>query len=336
MPAMPHYPNAEIIVHETEAHFWLRFRRPRDRKGVKGNRARTKINLKPYLDRIRRVRDGEEALGFTPIVAPGHTPGHTCWVLASGKESFMALGDVVHLSAIQISHPEAALTYDLDADMAIAVAQAHPRHGGGGPHRDRRRARQCAGLRPCGAQGRGLCASSPRVDTAPRSKIEDAMNPVVAVIAPGMMGAAVGKRLVDNGLKVLTALTGRSAETLARAKDAGMAAASDEEIAATDFILSILPPGDAVGAGATSRAGAVRQQQQAGLCRLQCGEHQDRRAHRGGDCADRLRVRRCRHHRLAAEAGRQGPALIRLRAGGAAFCDADAVRPRHPRAGWRR
>ena len=72
------------------------------------------------------------------------------------------------------------------------------------------------------------------------------MNPVVAVIAPGMMGAAVGKRLVDNGLKVLTSLKGRSAETSARAKTAGMVSASDEEIAATDFILSILPPGDAV------------------------------------------------------------------------------------------
>jgi len=72
------------------------------------------------------------------------------------------------------------------------------------------------------------------------------MTPVVAVIAPGMMGAAVGKRLVDNGLKVFTSLKGRSAETVARAKTAGMQAASDEEIAATDFILSILPPGDAV------------------------------------------------------------------------------------------
>jgi putative dehydrogenase len=72
------------------------------------------------------------------------------------------------------------------------------------------------------------------------------MNPVVAVIAPGMMGAAVGKRLVDHGLKVLTSLKGRSAETSERAKTAGMVSASDEEIAATDFILSILPPGDAV------------------------------------------------------------------------------------------
>src|SRR5262249_6558729 len=75
---------------------------------------------------------------------------------------------------------------------------------------------------------------------------ERPMNPVVAVIAPGMMGAAVGKRLTDHGLKVLTSLKGRSAETSARAKAAGMVAASDEEIAATDFILSILPPGDAV------------------------------------------------------------------------------------------
>ena len=72
------------------------------------------------------------------------------------------------------------------------------------------------------------------------------MNPVVAVIAPGMMGAAVAGRLVENGLKVLTSLTGRSADTIARAKKHGLTAAGDEEIAVTDFILSILPPGDAV------------------------------------------------------------------------------------------
>ena len=72
------------------------------------------------------------------------------------------------------------------------------------------------------------------------------MNPVVAVIAPGMMGAAVAGRLVENGLKVLTSLRGRSAETIARAGRHGLTSAEDEEIAAADFILSILPPGDAV------------------------------------------------------------------------------------------
>jgi len=72
------------------------------------------------------------------------------------------------------------------------------------------------------------------------------MTPVIAIVAPGSMGAAVGKRLADNGLKVLTSLQGRSPETVTRAKAAGMAAASDNEIAAADFILSILPPGDAL------------------------------------------------------------------------------------------
>jgi putative dehydrogenase len=72
------------------------------------------------------------------------------------------------------------------------------------------------------------------------------MSPVVAVIAPGAMGAAVGKRLFDNGLTVLTSLDGRSEETRARAKAAGMTAAKDDDIARADFILSILPPGDAL------------------------------------------------------------------------------------------
>src|ERR1700676_3872473 len=72
------------------------------------------------------------------------------------------------------------------------------------------------------------------------------MNPVVAVIAPGAMGAPVGKRLVEHGLKVLTSLNGRSDATVARAQAAGLTAASDDEIAGADFILSILPPGDAL------------------------------------------------------------------------------------------
>jgi len=72
------------------------------------------------------------------------------------------------------------------------------------------------------------------------------MTLVVAVIAPGAMGAAVGKRLADHGIKVLTSLKGRSQSTAARASEAGMTEASDEQIAAADFVLSILPPGDAL------------------------------------------------------------------------------------------
>ncbi len=73
------------------------------------------------------------------------------------------------------------------------------------------------------------------------------MQPIVAVIAPGMMGSGVGARLAQNGIEVRTALGGRSDASVKRARAAGMAGATDEQIAACDFILSIVPPGEAQG-----------------------------------------------------------------------------------------
>lgn len=69
--------------------------------------------------------------------------------------------------------------------------------------------------------------------------------PTVAIIAPGNMGAGVATRLTANGLRVLTSLDGRSAASQRRAAEAGMTAASDAEIAGADFLLSIVPPGQA-------------------------------------------------------------------------------------------
>jgi 3-hydroxyisobutyrate dehydrogenase-like beta-hydroxyacid dehydrogenase len=70
--------------------------------------------------------------------------------------------------------------------------------------------------------------------------------PVIAVIAAGDMGAAVGARLVEHGCRVLTSLAGRSAASRARAEAAGMADGSDAALAAAHMILSIVPPGDAL------------------------------------------------------------------------------------------
>lgn len=72
------------------------------------------------------------------------------------------------------------------------------------------------------------------------------MPPTVAVIAPGMMGSAVAKRLTSRGAEVRTRLSGRSAPTVARAEAAGMIDVTDARIAEADFILSIVPPGQAV------------------------------------------------------------------------------------------
>jgi putative dehydrogenase len=83
------------------------------------------------------------------------------------------------------------------------------------------------------------------------------MPPVVAVIAPGMMGSAVAKRLTSSGAEVRTLLAGRSGATVARARAAGMVDATYDQIAAADFILSIVPPGQALSL-AESLAPAMR------------------------------------------------------------------------------
>jgi L-threonate 2-dehydrogenase len=60
------------------------------------------------------------------------------------------------------------------------------------------------------------------------------------------MGSAVAHCLTVNGIEVRTSLAGRSQATAARAREAGMVAATDEQLAGSDIILSILPPGDAL------------------------------------------------------------------------------------------
>jgi 3-hydroxyisobutyrate dehydrogenase-like beta-hydroxyacid dehydrogenase len=67
----------------------------------------------------------------------------------------------------------------------------------------------------------------------------------IAIIAPGAMGSAVGRRLSEHGARVLTSLTGRSIATIRRAEMAGMIGADDDAIAQADVILSILPPNEA-------------------------------------------------------------------------------------------
>ena len=70
---------------------------------------------------------------------------------------------------------------------------------------------------------------------------------VIGVIAQGMMGAGVGRRLHESGAKVRTLFSGRSQASVERAKAAGMAAAADERelLSDADFFLSVLPPGEA-------------------------------------------------------------------------------------------
>lgn len=73
------------------------------------------------------------------------------------------------------------------------------------------------------------------------------MKTTIAVIAPGAMGAAVAARLGENGADVVTSLSGRSPASAKRAAEAGMRIVDDAELPPSDLILSIVPPGDALG-----------------------------------------------------------------------------------------
>ena len=85
------------------------------------------------------------------------------------------------------------------------------------------------------------------------------MSDLIAVIAPGEMGAAIGQRLHERGARVITSLAGRSAASGKRAERAGMApVASDDEIVAADIVLSVVPPKDAAGLAARLKPAIAR------------------------------------------------------------------------------
>jgi glyoxylase-like metal-dependent hydrolase (beta-lactamase superfamily II) len=114
------YPNAEVLVHEKEFNFWIRTDEGENNPNVRRIRPQTRMSLSPYLQRLRLMKDGDVFMGCSPILAAGHTPGHTCWRIETGKGACLAWGDLVHFSAIQISRPRVAVKYDMDPELATA------------------------------------------------------------------------------------------------------------------------------------------------------------------------------------------------------------------------
>jgi glyoxylase-like metal-dependent hydrolase (beta-lactamase superfamily II) len=116
------YPNAEVILHETEAAFWLD-RDPASgaNERIRRNIAKTAVTTAPYRRRMRTVRDGEAVPGVSALLLAGHTPGHTGWLIQSGRDGLLIWGDVVHFASIQIPRPDTGLVYDVDPQAACAT-----------------------------------------------------------------------------------------------------------------------------------------------------------------------------------------------------------------------
>lgn len=63
--------------------------------------------------------DRELLPGVSSVDTHGHTPGHASFLVASGEQRLLILGDVVHNHAVQFARPEVAFEFDNDPQQAV-------------------------------------------------------------------------------------------------------------------------------------------------------------------------------------------------------------------------
>ena len=119
------FPNAELVLTEKEFAFWyddgVLSQAPAEFKPFFEGARKA---VKPYASRIRKITEGEIVPGLTAIAAPGHTPGHAMVRVGSGNDGLLIWGDVIHTAVMQFPHPEWAVSFDVDQDLAIATRKA--------------------------------------------------------------------------------------------------------------------------------------------------------------------------------------------------------------------
>ncbi|HWW70439.1 MAG TPA: MBL fold metallo-hydrolase [Duganella sp.] len=59
--------------------------------------------------------------GITARALPGHTPGHTGYLVESRGKRMLFWGDTVHVAEVQFDHPEITIEYDVDQPAAAAA-----------------------------------------------------------------------------------------------------------------------------------------------------------------------------------------------------------------------
>lgn len=118
----PAYPNAQLFVPEREWAFWMdEGEMSRAPDTLKGGFQNVRRVFKPFEGKVERYAwDKEVAPGLTAVGTPGHTPGHTSFNLASGRDALFVQSDVTNLPALFVRNPGWHAAYDMDAGMAEA------------------------------------------------------------------------------------------------------------------------------------------------------------------------------------------------------------------------
>lgn len=112
------FPNAEVAVPEAEWAFW-------NDPATASRSAQAVQNVQrrfgAYQGRVRQVASTAEiAPGIRGVPTPGHTPGHTSYLVTDGADSLMVLGDVTNRPEINLVNPGWHVIFDMDATAAEA------------------------------------------------------------------------------------------------------------------------------------------------------------------------------------------------------------------------
>jgi glyoxylase-like metal-dependent hydrolase (beta-lactamase superfamily II) len=116
------FPNAEIMVPAKDWEFWM----------SEENAAKAESNqmMKNYFANVRKIYAGIESKvtrydwgkevvsGITSIAAPGHTPGHTAFAVASGDSKVLIQSDVTNIPEFFLRNPDWHVAYDVDPATA--------------------------------------------------------------------------------------------------------------------------------------------------------------------------------------------------------------------------
>ncbi|CDN92268.1 AidB family quorum-quenching N-acyl homoserine lactonase [Agrobacterium tumefaciens] len=118
----PYFPNAEIWVPEADLGFFTsevaRKTLPPARQGGFDLAARL-LDICGAM--LRPIPTGKIADDVEAIAMPGHTPGHTGYLIGKGDERLLLWGDVLHVSALQAQDPGIGFVYDIDSELAYST-----------------------------------------------------------------------------------------------------------------------------------------------------------------------------------------------------------------------
>jgi glyoxylase-like metal-dependent hydrolase (beta-lactamase superfamily II) len=114
-----HFPNAQYYISQADYDYWTDEQKVGPK--LKAFWDQAKKNLVPNRDRMHFIKDGEEFLpGIQAIAAPGHTVGHTIFMISSAGKTLSFIGDLTHHPVLLMEKPRTEFAYDTDPKQSAA------------------------------------------------------------------------------------------------------------------------------------------------------------------------------------------------------------------------